>query len=104
MNQNGKSTNSNTKLMIVVVRWFLGLVSACIIALGSLGYNNIINGQTELKTKIEALDQKVDALDQLKDMAIMGDSLQGRDILDVEKGLEGQERLLEKHMEEGHRP
>lgn len=65
--------SKNGKLVLVIVRWGLGIMTLLAVSLASLGYSSI---QSELAEQGVQLDN----IERLMNAAILTDSLQGRDV------------------------
>ena len=81
------ANGDNSKLTMLIIKWVLSLAGAAIIALASLGYNAIASRQDVQIDETKNLASKVEALTGKVKDAILGDSLQGRDILEVKTKL-----------------
>ena len=81
------ANGDNSKLTMLVVKWALRLAGAAIIALASLGYGSITDKQDTQIIETKSLAAKIDSLKENVKDAILGDSLQGRDIKEVKNKL-----------------
>lgn len=82
-----KENGNGSKWTMLVVRWGLGLGTAIIIVLASFGFNAITSKLDDQAGKIDKLAVKIEGLKEKIDSAILGDSLQGRDIREVKADL-----------------
>lgn len=82
-------SNNGNKLMPVLLKWGLGVVTLIAMGLATMSYNTLLANITELKTKIDTIDSKMDGI-------VLNDGLQGERISTLKEN-------LKEHEQEGHR-
>ena len=75
--------------MPVLLKWGLGVVTLIAMGLATMSYNTLLANITELKTKIDTIDSKMDGI-------VLNDGLQGERISTLKEN-------LKEHEQEGHR-
>jgi hypothetical protein len=72
--------NGNGKIVGVIVKWVLGLISAIVIGLATLAYNTLQASIDDVAATVEESKQDIKGLDIKLDAAILSDGIQDSEL------------------------